>query len=80
MLFYPNTPSKANVGMKFVLFEVTTDTKQIINDWGFADWLGDKWDDVVVPEGYECKVIWWANTVDPELLTKEKSKIITLGK
>jgi len=80
MLFYSINPSEINAGLKFVLFEINTPESQLVYDWGFADWDGKQWGNIDTPEGFTCKVVRWANTVDPELLTKEKSKIITLGK
>lgn len=79
MLFYSTNPSETNTGLKFVLFEITTDESQVIHDWGFADWDGKEWGSIDTPEGFTCKVVRWANTVDPDLLMKEK-KIIQLGK
>jgi len=78
MTFYNINPGKAFVGLKFVLFEITTDESQIIYDWGFAEWLGDQWGEVPTPENFTCKVIRWADTVDPDLLLKEESKIIKI--
>lgn len=76
MVFYNSVPSKKNTGMKYVLFEITTDESEVIHDWGFADWLGDKWDDVPTPEGFTTEVKWWANTVDPAVLLKEPARIV----
>lgn len=76
MLFYSTLPSEKNTGFKYVLFEITTDESQIIYDWGFCDWNGKEWDPVEAPAGFSSKVVYWANTVDPDLLVKEKSKII----
>jgi len=78
MLFYSTNPSEKNIGLKFVLFEITTNESQVIHDWGFAEWLGSEWGEVPTPEGFECKVVRWANTVDPQILLKEESKIISL--
>lgn len=78
LIFYPTAPSEKNTGLKHVLFEIITNESEIIHDWGFAEWLGDKWGEVPTPEGFACKVVFWANTVDPDLLLKEKSKIIQL--
>lgn len=86
MLFYSINPSVENTGLKFVLFEVvipsndspTTDqsTGTIIHDWGFADWLGTEWDKVEAPEGFTTTVKWWANTLEPDVLLKDKPRII----
>jgi len=78
MTFYNINPAKLNPGLKFVLFEITTDESQIIYDWGFAEWLGTEWGEVPTPEGFTCKVIRWADTVDPAELLKEESKIIKI--
>ncbi len=78
MLFYATNPSEKNTGFKFVLFEITTDESQVIHDWGFAEWLGTEWGEVPTPEGFECKVIRWANTIDPEILMKEESRIVKI--
>lgn len=76
MLFYPVNPSEKNTGMKFVLFEIVTDEAVIIHDWGFANWNGAGWDAVEAPEGFVTTVKWWSNTLNPDVLLKEKSKII----
>ena len=78
MLFYPVNPSEKNTGLKFVLFEILTNESEIIHDWGFANWNGLDWDPVDAPEGFTIKVKWWANTVEPDLLLKEPSKIIKI--
>lgn len=79
MLFYPVNPSDTNIGLKFVLFEVTDAASVITYDWGFAMWNGLSWEPLEVPAGYECKVKWWSNTLHPDVLVKEKSKILKLG-
>lgn len=78
MLFYPTLPSEKNTGMKFVLFKITTDHGEILHDWGFCEWLGKGWGDVPTPENFSCEVVWWSNTLSPDVLIKEKSKIIKL--
>lgn len=78
MLFYPTLPSEQNAGLKFVLFEVTDAASVVTYDWGFAMWNGLEWEPVEVPGGYTCTVKWWGNTVDPDVLLKEPSKIIRL--
>lgn len=78
MLFYKVRPSKENTGFKYVLIEVTTNENKVIYDWGFADWLGDKWDVIEAPEGFYANVVWWANTINPDALIKEPGKIIKL--
>jgi hypothetical protein len=80
MLFYKTDPSETNTGMKYVLFEVTTDESQIIHEWGFADWLGKEWGEVPAPEGFSTKVVRWANTGDPALLLEEKRIVLLNGK
>lgn len=76
MLFYPTVPSEKNAGLKFVLWEVT-DAGGVVNyDWGFAEWDGLQWQSIEVPEGYEAKVKWWSNTLNPDVLVKDESKII----
>lgn len=77
LLFYPTNPSKENIGMKIVLWEVTVD-KQVIHDWGFAYWGGESWDALASPDGVTAVVSRWSNTPDPEVLLKEPSKIIKL--
>lgn len=77
-LFYPTNPSEKNAGLKFVLFEVTTNEGTVLHDWGFAEWNGLEWLAVEAPEGYSVKVKWWANTLNPDLLIKEPGKIIKL--
>ncbi len=78
MLFYEVNPSPENTGLKYVLWEVS-DGKNITYDWGFADWDGKQWGAIETPEGYTAKVIWWANTANPDLLVKPvKGKIITI--
>lgn len=77
LLFYKVNPSAKNTGLKHVLFEVTTDEAEVKHDWGFAYWDGSAWEEIEMPEGFEAKVHSWANTVDPELLLKDKSLIIT---
>jgi len=78
MLFYPVNPSEKNTGLKFVLFEITTDTSEIIYDWGFCNWNGLSWDPVETPENFTCVVKWWSNTLNPDVLMKEISKIIKI--
>lgn len=78
MLFYPTLPSAENTGMKYVLFEITTDKAEIVHDWGFMEWNGEAWGNIEMPEGYSAVVKWWANTISPEILIKEPSKIIRL--
>lgn len=77
LLFYPTTPSETNIGFKHVLIKIT-DGNQVKYDWGFAYWNGTAWDPIETPEGVTAEVEYWANTVDPEILLKEESKIITL--
>lgn len=78
MPFYKTMPSEKNAGMKMVLWEVTTNEGKNVHDWGFCEWDGTAWGDIEMPEGYSAIVVWWANTVNPELLLKEESKIISL--
>jgi len=78
MLFYSTNPSEKNTGFKFVLWAVADSEGNITYDWGFADWLGKEWDVLPAPEGYQAKVEMWSNTLDPELLLKEESKIIRI--
>ena len=78
MLFYKTNPAEDNTGFKYVLWAITDSEGNINHDWGFADWLGKEWDVMEVPEGYEAKVEYWANTINPELLLKEPSRIIKL--
>lgn len=77
MVFYSTDPSKTNTGLKYVLFEVTTNESEVKHDWGFCYWTGTEWEPLPMPEGYKCVVIWWANTGNPELLLKEESKIVS---
>ena len=79
LLFYSVNPSPTNIGLKHVLWAITDAVGVVTHDWGFAEWGGANWGAIDVPEGYTATVAWWGNTVDPELLVKEKSKIITLG-
>lgn len=78
MLFYPVNPSEKNTGLKFVLFEVVTNESEIIHDWGFAMWNGLDWDPVEAPEGFVTTVKWWSNTLNPDVLVKEESKILRI--
>jgi hypothetical protein len=87
MLFYSTEPSKKNTGMKYVLFEIVMPSKdfplthqstgEIIYEWGFLEWLGEKWGDIEVPTDWACTVKYWANTLDPAVLLKEESKIVS---
>lgn len=77
MVFYKTKPSENNIGLKYVLWEVNDGTT-VAHDWGFANWTGSEWEAIEVPNGYTADVIWWANTVDADLLLKQKSKIISL--
>lgn len=77
LLFYSVNPSEKNTGFKHVLIKVT-DGDQFNHDWGFAFWNGIAWDPIEAPEGVTADVVMWANTVDPEVLLKEESKIIKL--
>lgn len=77
MVFYKTNPSEINKGLKFVLWEVD-DGVQLIHDWGFAEWNGFDWEPIEQVEGYTTTVLFWSNTVNPELLLKEPSKIIKL--
>lgn len=79
MLFYKTDPSAKNKGFKYVLWAIADIEGNITHDWGFADWNGEAWDPMEVPEGYEAKVFYWANTVDPKLLLEEK-RIVLLNK
>lgn len=83
MLFYSTNPSKENIGMKLVLWEVLIEKPEqepdIQHDWGFAHWNGTEWDSPgQLPEGMTAVVCRWANTLNPEVLLKEPSKIIKL--
>lgn len=75
--FYRIDPAVENTGLKYVLWAIADIEGNITHDWGFADWNGKEWEPIEVPEGYMAKVAWWANTVDPELLLKEESKIVS---
>lgn len=77
LLFYKTNPSKENIGFKHVLFEIADREGNITHDWGFAYWNVDDWDSVEVPEGYQSKVVAWANTVNPDIVLNE-SKIIKI--
>ena len=79
LMFYAVNPSPENVGLKHVLFEIVDGEGQAAHDWGFAYWAGAEWEEVEVPKDFTCKVIRWANTVNPEVLLKEPSKIIKLS-
>ncbi len=80
MLFYKTLPSEKNAGLKFVLFEVTDAEGGIVNDWGFCEWDGLDWNlaGIETPNDFTVKVIRWANTIDPQILLKDDSKIIRL--
>lgn len=78
MLFYNTLPSATNKGMKFVLWEVTDDKGNLIYDWGFCEWSGTAWDGVLTPDGFTAAVKFWSNTISPDVLLKEQSKIIRL--
>lgn len=78
MVFYKTSPSEKNTGLKYVLWEINDGTA-ITHDWGFAFWDGKIWEPMQVPDGWQANVAYWANTVNPELLLKEPSKIIRLG-
>ena len=78
LLFYSVSPSPTNTGLKHVLWAITDAAGKVTHDWGFAEWGGEYWGAIDVPEGYSATVEYWANTVDPELLVKENSKIIKL--
>ena len=78
MLFYKTVPSEKNAGLKYVLWEVTDPAGGIAHDWGFCEWDGLDWIGVDTPEGFNAKVVYWANTIDPQILLKEQSKIISL--
>lgn len=88
MIFYPTNPSETNIGLKFVLWGVKlrdqyNNTDQPITyDWGFANWNGKSWDPLNDGDGptltFFAEVVRWANTIDPEILLKEESKIISL--
>lgn len=78
LVYYSANPSKNNTGFKHVLFEITDPSGVVTHDWGFADWMGEEWGTVEVPEGYTSKVVYWAYTLNPELLLKEDSKIIRI--
>ena len=75
LLFYKTNPSKENIGFKHVLIKVADMEGNIVHDWGFAYWLGEAWDAIEAPEGYQAKVIAWANTVNPSVVLNE-TKII----
>jgi hypothetical protein len=77
LLFYSTTPSEKNIGFKHVLIKIT-DGDQVKHDWGFAYWNGTAWDAIETPEDVTAEVVFWANTIDPEVLLKEESKIISL--
>lgn len=82
LMFYPTNPSPENVGLKHVLWEIeqmNEDSPIVKHDWGFGYWNGQGWDMLELPAGWFAVVKYWANTVDPELLLKEKGKIISLG-
>lgn len=84
MYFYSTNPAPDNTGFKFVLLEILIEkpgkSPSIKYDWGFCEWLGTQWGSMgEMPEGVTAVVHRWANTVDPEVLLKEKSKILKLG-
>lgn len=76
--FY-STTTPENAGLKLVLWAIADTDSVNTYDWGFAYWDGDSWEEIEVPQGYTAKVVWWANTVSPDLLLKEKSRIIKLN-
>jgi hypothetical protein len=77
MIFYAVAPSETNIGLKFVLWEISQDKQDPVYDWGFANWTGTAFEAIEVPEGYSARVMRWANTIDPVLVLND-SRIITL--
>lgn len=75
--FYTVNPSQKNVGLKHVLWKITDDKNVSTYDWGFAEWLGNNWNAIEVPEGFIATVSHWANIADPVTLLGF-SKIITM--
>lgn len=82
LLFYTTPPAPDNTGLKLVLWEVSIEEggKEpfVKHDWGFAYWGGQDWDMIATPEGVTAVVCRWANTVSPDLLLNEPSKIIKI--
>lgn len=76
--FY-NTIVPTKAGLRFVLWKITDATKVNTYDWGFAYWDGKDWEPLEVPVDWSAIVVWWAETLHPDVLLKEKSKIISLN-
>ncbi len=84
LTFHIKPPAKKDTGLKLVIWEilippVKDEEPTIKHDWGFANWNGEGWDGLDLPEGWVAVVVRWANTIDPEIMLAEKSKIILLN-
>jgi hypothetical protein len=84
-VFFTKSPKPADIGLKFVIWEilippVATEEPTIKHDWGFAEWSGEKWEDLPgLPEGWAAVVVRWANTKNPAELLEPRSKIVLLN-
>lgn len=76
LLFYRTTPSPENIGLKQVLYEITT-KDETTHDYGYCNWTGVEWELPEVPQGIEISVHSWANNPDPKHLINE-TKILRM--
>lgn len=80
MVFRSGLPTKkVPAGVKYVLFKVIDANGVATYDWGMSEWDGKEWGYPEIPIGYTATVAWWADTLHPDVLLVEPSKIIKLN-
>jgi hypothetical protein len=75
--FLPPTTLPTVIGMKLAIFEIFTNDKEPILEYGFTEWDGTEFGIADPPmEGYTISLYAWAETVDPNYTAP---KIITMN-
>ena len=78
LLFYKTLPSEKNAGLKHVLWAITDKDGIVTHDWGFGFFTGESWEPLETPPGYTAEVVYWASTVNPDILLNDR-RIIPLN-
>ncbi len=75
--FFPVTTLPTIIGMKLAIFEIFTNDKEPILEYGFTEWDGEVFGIPDPPmEGYTISLHAWAETVDPNYTP---AKLISLS-
>lgn len=74
--FMPPSVLPVTKGMKLAIFEIFTNDKEPILEYGFTEWDGEFGLPDPPMEGYTIALYAWAETVDPKY---ERPRIVSLN-